>query len=77
MAGHGNRHLSSQLLGEAQTGESQPRHKARSYLKTSQSKKDWRNGQVVEHLPSKNKALSSTPSTAKTTTAAITTITAE
>jgi hypothetical protein len=45
-------------------GQNWPQHIVRPYLKTASAKKGNRVAQVIEHLPSKCKALSSTPSTA-------------
>jgi hypothetical protein len=42
-----------------------PGQKERPYLQNKQSKKSWRHAHVVECLPSKHKALSSNPRTAK------------
>jgi hypothetical protein len=57
-------------IWEAQIGRLRfrvsPRKNMRPYLKNNlKSKKGWRYAQVVECLPSKCKALSSNPSTAK------------
>jgi hypothetical protein len=65
-AGHGGTHLSSQLCGNHKQEDCSPvwpMHKTRHYLKNNQSKKGW--GVTEECLPSKCKALSSNPSTAK------------
>jgi hypothetical protein len=48
-------------------GPDRPGNKVRPYLKNNQSKKSWVWGvtQVAKHLPSKYKALNSTPNTTK------------
>jgi hypothetical protein len=52
---------------EAEVGGSQSKAKSvRLYLKNNGNKRANDVAQVVEHLPSKNKVLSSNPSTAKT-----------
>jgi hypothetical protein len=60
-------YLSSQLLGKLKTGTcgpDRPEQKARPYLQNDQNKRVAGVTKVVQHLPSKCKALSSNSSTA-------------
>jgi hypothetical protein len=64
MAGHSGMGLSSQLFGEPKHEDHDPGwpgHKAaRPYLKNKQCKTDGRVAQAIEHIPSKQEALSLT-----------------